>query len=61
VIPPPPDEGEETHEVPVEVSTLPAVPGARKLRLGVVPPLDDIGNDAVTDVTVPPEPVAAIV
>ena len=58
---PPPVAGEDAHEVPVEVSTLPKVPGARKLILGFVPPLDDIGNDAVTAVIVPPEPVAAIV
>ena len=53
--------GDETQLVPFDVSTLPMVPGAIKLRLGVVPPLDDIGSDAVTAVIVPPEPVAEIV
>lgn len=53
--------GDDAQLVPSDVNTLPEVPGARKVKFGVVPPLDVSGADAVTEVTVPPLLVALIV
>ena len=56
-----PVDAELTQLVPFDVNTLPAVPGARNVKFGVVPPLDVIGEEAVTAVTVPPLLVELIV
>ncbi len=56
-----PVDAELTQLVPFDVNTLPAVPGARNVKFGVVPPLDVIGAEAVTAVTVPPLLVELIV